>query len=370
MIDQLFGCLSSACQFDKTLTAYGLGYQVLAVVATVVVLYLVSKKKKRVWAYYALMYLGCFLFEFLISPMSHYEHLGQFSYLYRGISWVMIMGWTTIIFTGVNLVDYVFPRLFKINFKEWQKYLITVIGLGVFLLLLEQLTVGVLSVRAFSPETVRAFGDHIFAGSSLSWLNLGWTIVLVALMTSFYKFLSFCLEKRVFIPMKNTHLLRNFIIAFVGIFMFELMIESMVDNSGFPAWSYIFADVSLITILSWTAIIALSNWLVYKFLVHRSELFRYLTTVSLAAVLLVPLEVFWMLNGNRVYSESTVANTSGLLVPGTNWPIELLIAPLLYWAIVVAFIKYWAIIIDNKVELTPTKTLPKAKRGQRRRSKK
>ena len=115
MLDQFFGCLSSACQFDKTLTIEGLIYQILAISATIITLYLVSRKKTHVLAYYGLMYLGCLGFELLISPMSYYQHLGQFSYLYRGVSLVMVMGLATIIFAGVNLVDYVLPQLTRVR---------------------------------------------------------------------------------------------------------------------------------------------------------------------------------------------------------------------------------------------------------------
>ena len=350
MIDQLFGCEALVCQIDKIMTQQGLFYNLLAFVGTFLTLWLVSRRKKHVVVYYLIMFLGCFLFDMLTAPMSHYIHLGEWAYIYRGVSWVMIMGFATILFAGVNMIDYVLPMIWsKIKLREWQKYLMSVGLITVVLIFFEQLTVfGFLNVRVMAPETLRDFETMRFFGTNVSGIEIGWTFVLAALLVAFYKYLSFAYEKRVFVPVKKAHLIRNTVIALIGITLFELMISPMVTNVGFPSWTFFIFDITLVTVLAWAIIVAVSDWLVNKVMLGSSLFKRFVATVSVASLMLLPLEWFFIERGYRVYTQSTMDNLSGFNFLWTNLPLEMIFSALFYMALVVAFVKYWAIILDNK----------------------
>lgn len=349
MFDKLVNCSSTFCHFDKTLSLSGLIYQVVVILFTITTLILVSRKKKHIWKYYLTMLTGTFLFDLLTSPMSIDIHLGNFSYIYHGVSWILSMGFTTCIFVWVNIVDYLVPEIYPdIKFKEWHKYLLSVILTSVFLILIEQSTTGFLQVRQFSPETIIAYQNMKMFGTNVSFFNLLWTIVSVSLLISFYKYISFWLDKKILVPVKKSHWLRSFFIIFGGVVMLELVVESVVKNVGFPQWLYFFNDLNFVNIILWTIIIWISDLIINKIFMGWNLVWKLVAAASLASAVLVPMEMWFINNGYRVYSESTIKNLSGFKSPFFSIPIEVIVSAVFYSILIVAFKKFWEVIMNNK----------------------
>ncbi|MEK7118805.1 MAG: hypothetical protein AAB869_04295, partial [Patescibacteria group bacterium] len=146
---------------------------------------------------------------------------------------------------------------------------------------------------------------------------------------------------------KKGEYFRNFRIAFVGVFLFELMIEPMVTNAHFPEWSYVYHDISIIMTFGWILLLWLATTLVDRFLPQVTQGRRFFLTLVAIAGIATPLEEWLISHGYRIYSASTQADFSGFLTPITHMPIEVVFAIPLYFALILGFVNYWKITLDN-----------------------
>lgn len=143
---------------------------------------------------------------------------------------------------------------------------------------------------------------------------------------------------------KHKKTIKSMLIALIGVILFELMIEPMVTNARFSSWTYYFHDMSFIVTLGWVLIVTISITLV-DFAFPKTGNFKkfwlYLCTID---VLTLPIEVFLVQTGMRVYSESLMATTLGPKIPFTIVPVEIAFAIPMFFALVIGFTKYWEIV--------------------------
>jgi hypothetical protein len=343
MFDFIFNCQTAACTFDKTSTAGTIWYQIFIFVATIVILLIASRFKKDILKHYLVMVIGAFIFEFFTAPMWLNLHLGNWAYIYHGVSWVLTLGLASMTLASVILIDNVLPKL-----KEAYKYLLSILILWPVIIIVEKFVVS-LGIRGYAPETIKAFESTMVPMIGMSWLAILYLPLLFSLIIAFYKYFSFQLDKKPLVPMNKGKLVRNLIISLVGVLLFELLVGAMVDNVNFPSWSYIWRDISIILTGGWVLVIVIVTWLVDKYFINRSLYERFVLYLAFATVLVAPFEAWLIHTGRRVYLPSAVGNFSGFVVPALNIPVEVIFAVPFYLALVVAFIRYWAIIIDNKI---------------------
>jgi len=343
MFDFIFKCHTLACSFDKTPTTGTILYQLFILVATVVILLVLSKYKKNILKHYFIMVIGAFVFEFFTAPMWLNMHLGNWAYIYHGVSWVLTMGLASMTLASVVLVEVWFPKM-----REAYKYILSIIILWPIMVGVEKF-VGFLGIRGYAPETIKAFDSTMIPGIDMSWLAVLYLPLLLLLVVAFYKYFAFYLEKRPLVPMNKGKLVRNLVISFIGVLLFELLVGAMVDNVGFPSWSYIWRDITFILSGGWVLVILISTWLVDKYFINKNLVERFVLYLAFATVIIAPIEAWLIHSGHRVYLASTVANFSGFVVPGLNIPVEVIFAVPFYLALAVAFTRYWAIIFDNKL---------------------
>jgi len=343
MFDFIFNCQTAACSFDKTPTAGTIWYQIFIFIATIVILLISSRFKKNILKHYFVMVIGAFIFEFFTAPMWLNSHLGNWAYIYHGVSWVLTLGLASMTLASVILIDNVLPKL-----KEAYKYILSVLLLWPVIIIVEKFVVS-LGIRGYTPETIKAFDSTLVPAIGMSWLAILYLPLLFSLIIAFYKYFAFSLDKKPLIPMNKGKLVRNIIISLIGVLLFELLVGAMVDNVNFPAWSYLWRDITIILSGGWVLVIAIVTWLVDKYFINKSLYERFVLYLAFATVLIAPFEAWLIHSGRRVYLPSAVGNFSGFVVPGLSIPVEVIFAIPLYLALVVAFIRYWAIIFDNKL---------------------
>jgi len=343
MLDLIFNCQSAACTFDKTPTTGTIWYQIFIFVATIVIILIASKFKKNIIKHYFVMVIGAFIFEFFTAPMWLNLHLGNWAYIYHGVSWVLTLGLASMTLASVILVDNLFPKL-----REAYKYLLSILILWPVIIVVEKF-VASLNIRGYAPETIKAFDSTMIPAIGMSWLAILYLPLLFSLIIAFYKYFSYSLDKRPLVPMNKGKFGRNLIISLVGVLLFELLVGAMVDNVGFPSWSYIWRDITFILSGGWVLVILISTWFVDKYFINKNLVERFVLYLAFATVIIAPIEAWLIHSGHRVYLPSTVANFSGFVVPGFNIPVEVIFAVPFYLALTVAFIRYWATIFDNKL---------------------
>ncbi len=337
-----FHCQAASCLFDKTPTAQIIIFEIFVLLATVLSLYFFSKKIVNWRKKFITMLIAVIIFEFFTHPLWYNYKMGSWAYIYKDVSWILALGWAVIFFSVVELTDIVFAKISKV--KRFGIYLV---GGLLFGLLGEALVVN-LGIRSYAPEAVEVINNNFMPLLNVPWVALYYMPVFMALVVGCYKYWQVIIDKELSVPVRKRRWLRDFIIAFVGVFLFELMIEPMVINAKLPEWSYVYRDVSILMTGGWVLIIWLAVSLVDKYFIGRELAERFFLYLAIVSLITLPIEAFLMRNGFRLYEQSAVDNFSGLTLPFTSVPIEVVVAIPFYLALVIGFNRYWMYMLDNK----------------------
>jgi hypothetical protein len=287
------------------------------------------------------MGLAVFIFELFTGPMWINERLGAWAYVFHDISWILTIGWTALILSVVVLVDHLLA-----NWSEKTRFVVYLIFLLALVVVLEILVVN-LGIRSYAPEVLASISGHTVVGVPIEILY--YVPVFTALVITFYKYWSFVIDRRPLIPVKKRKWLRAIVIAFIAVFMFELMIEPMVVNAKLPAWSYVYHDISFLLTGLWVLLIAVGAVIVERYLLPLPIPLRFVAAVFIISAFALPIESLLVIHEYRVYGPSAVERFTGFTTPISGVASEVAFAIPCYLALVIAFIRYWEIILDNRL---------------------
>ena len=321
--------------FDKTPTLPILAFELVVATATLMTLVVLSRVTPRIRLHFITICIGVLIFEVFTAPMWNNYKLGPWGYLYQDVSWVLTIGWATMITIAVFLVDWRFP-----HWKEWQRFLLYLLLLTPTALVAEAVVV-LLGIRSYAPEVLARI-----AGASLPVLEVGaaglyYIPVFMTLTISFYKYWVPIIEGTR-LPEVQGGLLRRFVLAFIGVFFFEIMIEPLVNNHHFPQWSYVLYDISIVLTLLWVAVLAVGTYGVDLALRRKvGPRLTFATYLLVIGAVALPIEAWSIVSGLREYGPSATANFSGFRVVIGDIPIEVAFAIPLYLSLVITFVRYW-----------------------------
>lgn len=340
MIPTLYPLLAH-CSFDKNATLPIILVEAFIFAGVGASFFILRKVKDKIWLRFLVMSVGVLIFELFTSPMWNNYKMGQWAYVYHDVSWILTIGWTSLILGVVLLVDKFFA-----DWKEWKKFGVYLGILTLLIIPLEMIVVN-LGIRSYAPEVVRAISGIFILGVPIEILY--YIPVFTGLVIAFYKYWSFVIDDDLLVPVKGRKWLRSLLIAFLGVFLFEVMIEPMVRNEKFPQWSYVFHDISIILIAAWVLIIGLAAVAIARFFMHYHIIQRFAIALIITSALVWPLESWLIINGYRIYGETAVKSYIGFKTPITNLPVEITFAIPFYMALIVAFIRYWETTLDNRL---------------------
>lgn len=342
MLLNLVAATTNACNFDKSPTIPILIFEGGIGLGAIVTYLLLAKIKDKTWQRFLIMAAGVLIFELFTAPMWQNLRLGSWAYVYEDVSWILTLGWTCLILSVVLVVDRLLPQ-----WREYQRFALYLGILTTIVFPIEILVVS-LGIRRYSQEVLEVTSHFKqVAGTPIE--ALYYIPVFIGLIISFYKYWSFVLDDEPLVPLKRRKWLRSIGLTFLGVFLFEVMIEPMAENAKLPAWSYIFHDISILLTGMWVLIIGLVAVLVTRFFQHFPTLPRFLVAVTIATALALPIETSLIHNGYRIYGASATANFSGYLTPLFNIPLEVVFAIPFYMALIIAFIRYWETLLDNRL---------------------
>ncbi|MGB0560906.1 MAG: hypothetical protein ACPGVO_03780 [Spirulinaceae cyanobacterium] len=330
------------CTFDKTPTTATIAFEIFIVFGTAIALWLSNKIQTKTGPRFLILAGAVLLFELFTAPMWRNEKLGVWAYLYQDVSWVLTIGWTSLILTVVAVCD----RLLT-QWKEWQRFPVYLGILTIAVTLLEILVVN-LGIRSYAPEVLASMTPFNLLGVPI--LDVFYyTPVFMGLVISFYKYWMFIVEDEPLVPSKNRKWLRSIFIAFLAVFLFEVMIQPMVENQGFPQWSYVFFDISIILLAAWVLMIGITAVVIDRLFLHFPVVYRFVLAMGLAGAIAWPTEAWLIAHDYRIYGESATHNFTGFTTPLLGTPIEIAFAIPCYMALVIAFIRYWETVLDNRL---------------------
>ena len=202
-----------------------------------------------------------------------------------------------------------------------------------------------LGIRSYAPEVLQAVSGRTLFRVPVEIFY--YVPVFTSLVIGFYKYWSFVIDDAALVPVRRRKWIRAFLLALVAVFCFELMVEPMARNVGFPSWSYVFHDITCITIGTWVLLIAVASMVVGQLLMHLPIPVRFVAALLVIGGLALPIESWLISNGYRIYSASAVERFTGYTTPITGLAVEVAFAIPCYLALVIAFIRYWEIVMDN-----------------------
>ena len=328
------------CNFDKEPTAAILAFEGIVLASTAVLLPIFRRLDPKVIVRYVTIAVGVLIFEMFTAPMWHNHHLGVWAYVYHDVSWILTLGWTTMILTVLFLVDR--------HFTGWGpvKRFAASIGILTALVLVAELAVVNLGIRSYAPEVEDTVIGVYVAGVPLE--AVYYIPVFMALVVGFYRYWALVIDDEPLVPVVRRRWMRSLGITAVAVLLFELMIEPMVVNAGFPSWSYVYRDITFLMTGVWIVLIALSTNLVDKFLFHIGLKARFVAYIAIVGLLALPIESWLIKNGFREYGATATADFTGIVTPITGVPVEVAFAIPLYMALIVAFSRYWEIVAENR----------------------
>jgi len=325
---------------ERSLSTGGIYFAAIVAVATVMLLWLFSRNNKKFLYHYFTVMAAVVMFEFFTSPMWNNPHFGKFAYLYQDVSWVLTLGWSTLILSVVLLVDHFFKKT-----SECKRFFIYLAGMSVFGLLGEMLVMS-LGLRSYSKEVLEVLSNIYIANVPIEVLY--YIPVFSALIIGFYKYWTHAIDAKPLVPEKNIKWIKSLILSVVSVLLFELIVEPMVRNVGLPEWSYIYRDISVIMTGAWVLIIWLATKLVDKYFFYLDLKKRFGLYLLCGSFFSVPLEYWYFTQGFREYGESAIRDFSGYEIPFSHLPIEILFAMPMYFALMIGFIKFGELIFRKK----------------------
>ena len=333
--------LFAHCTFDKHANGATLGFDIFVLVVCPAVLFLLGKGVPNFWRHVLAMAIGVLIFEMFTGPMWLNERLGRFAYVYTDVSWILTLGWTTMILGVVLLVD-----RWKPGWGATRRYFLYLGALLPIVVVAEASVVG-LGIRSYSAEVLDATSGVRLLGVPLEILY--YVPVFSALVITFYKYWAFVIDRTPLIPPKRRRWLFGVGIAFVAVFLFELMIEPMAENRDFPSWSYLYRDITLLMSGLWVIVIAIGALVVESLFRHRPIAIRFAIAIGVMGLIALAMESWLINSGHRVYGPAAVANFTGFKTPITGVAVEVAFAIPFYLALMVCFIRFWEIVRENKL---------------------
>lgn len=140
---------------------------------------------------------------------------------------------------------------------------------------------------------------------------------------------------------KNNYkdILQKMLILFIGVLLFEIMSEQMWRNFLLHRWTFIYRDVSWVITLGWMNIFIVAMLLVDKFFDKYTEKAKFWLYLLCVTVITTPIEVILLKTGIRGYDSILTSTMTGVSIPFTSAPIEIIIIIPIIAALIVPFYK-------------------------------
>jgi hypothetical protein len=335
-------------RFADTPTPEILLFEIGVVAAFVLTYRFLSARVENAGKHLALAATGMFLIEFFTGPMWHNQHLGFWAYVYSDVSWVLTLAWAFLITLSVYFVENVLHV--RAALWRWIGFLLVITPVT----LASDAVVVALGIRSYAPETLAAAGPETIPILGVPLAGLYYVPVVMTLVWSFYKHWLPIFEPATAAPASmRLPFLNRLVLTIIAVFLFEIVVEPMATNQNFPAWSYVFHDITILMTGLWVVIVVGVTLAVDWFLRTTEFRLRFAISLILITIIAVPIEGWFLANGYRVYGPSATADFIGLRTIVGDIPIEVMAAIPMYLSLVIAFVRYWDGSVDHSLGFRP-----------------
>jgi len=172
-------------------------FEAFIVLITLALLFSMRKNNPKLLRRYLIIVIGVLIFEVFTNPLWHNLNMGAIAYLYRDVSWILTLGWSTILITSMEMVDYLFPSA-----KDHVKFFIYLLFSAILGIILETIVI-VIGIRAFAPEIIGRFSGINIPFSPVPIEAIYYLTVFMALIIGFTRYFEMCFDKEQHKPVKK-----------------------------------------------------------------------------------------------------------------------------------------------------------------------
>lgn len=123
-------------------------------------LVILNRFDSRIWKKFAITFIGVLLFEYFTQAMWLNLNLEKWAYLYLDVSWVITIGWTTIILVSISIIDMYFPKD-----TERERFFLYFIPITIIGIIAEAVVLG-LGIRQYPPEVIQILSGFKILGQT------------------------------------------------------------------------------------------------------------------------------------------------------------------------------------------------------------
>jgi hypothetical protein len=123
-------------------------FEIGVILISLVLLLFMYQLDKKIFKIYGLIFIGVLLFEYFTQALWLNKNLESWAYIYLDVSWVITLGWSTIIVTSKKLIETYFP-----SWKSHTKFIGSLISITIIGYFAEATVVG-LGIREYSTAVL------------------------------------------------------------------------------------------------------------------------------------------------------------------------------------------------------------------------
>jgi len=163
-------------------------FEISVILFSIILLYLLQKSDKASIKRYILIALGVLIFEFFTQPLWNNQGLDFWAYIYQDVSWILTLGWSSIIILSMFIVD----KYFKM--KETKKFFLYLLISGIISIFAEALVL-YLGIRQYSPEIYATMSKIYIPVLNVPIETLYYIPVFIALVIGFARYFEMSFKK-------------------------------------------------------------------------------------------------------------------------------------------------------------------------------
>lgn len=123
-------------------------FEMAVIFLTVAIIWFLSRKDSDILKKFIITFLGVLLFEYFTQALWINKNLASWSYLYLDVSWIITLGWTSIILVSIAMIDTIFSK-----YSEKARFIFYVISTGIIGVVAEFVVLE-LGIREYAPTVV------------------------------------------------------------------------------------------------------------------------------------------------------------------------------------------------------------------------
>jgi len=163
-------------------------FEILVILLSIIILSILQKYDKKSMKRYILIAIGVLIFELFTQPLWNNRGLDFWAYIYHDVSWILTLGWSSIIILSMFIVDK------YVRIKETKKFFLYLLISGIFSIFAEALVL-YLGIRQYSPEIYAVMSKIYIPILNVPIETLYYIPVFIALIIGFARYFEMSFKK-------------------------------------------------------------------------------------------------------------------------------------------------------------------------------